>query len=97
MALVGVALAVRGRAGLGDYLRRRWKRGTLGGVLSVVAYGLVLWACQLGALAPVIALRETSVVMAALIGALLLGEPLGRVRVLAATAVAAGAILLQVA
>ncbi|MCZ6733349.1 MAG: hypothetical protein O7B27_12525 [Gammaproteobacteria bacterium] len=45
-------------------------------------------------MAPIAALRETSVIIAALIGALFLGEPFGRRRVLAATGVAIGVIML---
>ena len=61
----------------------------------MVAYGLVLWAQTRGALAAVAALRETSVVIAAAIGALLLGERFGRLRVLAAALVAVGISLLN--
>ncbi|MCH6582050.1 MAG: EamA family transporter [Proteobacteria bacterium] len=66
----------------------------LGGMLALSAYGLVIWALSLGAMAPIAALRETSVIIAALIGALFLGEPFGRRRVLAATGVAIGVIML---
>ena len=47
-------------------------------------------------MAHVVALRETSVIMAAAIGALVLGEPFGRRRIAAACVVAAGAALLQI-
>jgi uncharacterized membrane protein len=48
-----------------------------------------------GAMASVAALRETSVVFAALIGTLLLGEAFGARRIVAAAGVALGVILLQ--
>ncbi|MDG2308718.1 MAG: EamA family transporter [Candidatus Binatia bacterium] len=70
-------------------------RAVLGGVLAAVAYATVLWAYDNGPVAPVAALRETSVVMAALIGALRLGEPFGLRRVLAAAVVVAGVALLN--
>jgi drug/metabolite transporter (DMT)-like permease len=41
------------------------------------------------------ALRETSVILAALIGAIMLGEPFSRRRVIAAACVAFGVVLLQ--
>ena len=44
--------------------------------MSVLAYGLVLWAQTRGALAIVAGLRETSVVFGALIGATVFGERL---------------------
>jgi drug/metabolite transporter (DMT)-like permease len=42
------------------------------------------------------ALRETSVILAVLIGTRLMGESFGTRRILAATAVAAGVVMLQV-
>jgi drug/metabolite transporter (DMT)-like permease len=47
-------------------------------------------------MAHVSALRETSVIIAALIGTRLMHEPFGRRRVLAASLVALGIVLLQV-
>jgi len=61
--------------------------GLLGSVLSIVAYGLVIWAQPRSTLAAVAALRKTSVVVAAGTGAVSLGERFGRLRVLAATLV----------
>jgi drug/metabolite transporter (DMT)-like permease len=69
--------------------------GLLGGVLSLLAYALVIWALQQGAIAPVAALRETGVIFAALIGAYKLGEPFGARRVVASLLVAAGVALLN--
>jgi drug/metabolite transporter (DMT)-like permease len=64
--------------------------------LSVAAYGLVLWAQRRGALAVVAALRETNVLVAALVGTLVFGERFGRRRVLAAALLAAGIVALNV-
>jgi drug/metabolite transporter (DMT)-like permease len=66
------------------------------GALSVAAYGLVLWAQHRGALAVVAALRETSVLVAAVLGSVVFGERFGRRRVLAAAVLAAGIVLLNV-
>ena len=49
----------------------------------MLAYGLVLWAQTRGALAPIAALRETSVIFGAIIGTLVFREPFGRTRVAA--------------
>jgi drug/metabolite transporter (DMT)-like permease len=68
----------------------------IGGALSFPAYALVIWAMSLSPLIYVSALRETSVILAVLIGTRLLGEPFGARRIITATAVAAGVILLQV-
>lgn len=68
-----------------------------GGLLSVLAYGLVLYAKTIAPLAAVSAVRESSVIIAALIGVVLFGErPWGR-RVVAAVIVALGVILLATA
>jgi drug/metabolite transporter (DMT)-like permease len=61
------------------------------GLISLLAYGLILWAMQHAPLGPVSALRETSVVFAALIGWLLLGQPLGLRRGIACAVIAIGA------
>lgn len=87
------------------FLRRRalaatwkahWKTGALGGVFSFFAYALVIWAMSLTPMTYVSALRETSVILAALIGTRLLREPFGGHRIAAAACVAAGIVLLQV-
>jgi drug/metabolite transporter (DMT)-like permease len=69
----------------------------VGGVLSALGYGIVIWAMGRAPLAHVSALRETSVILAAIIGATVLGEPFGRRRILAAALVAGGNALLHAA
>jgi len=73
----------------------QWKRGVIGGANMIGAYGLVLWAVSIAAIAQVAALRETSVIIAALIGHFLFREPFGAKRILASVLVAAGILLLQ--
>jgi drug/metabolite transporter (DMT)-like permease len=70
--------------------------GLAAGVLSVLAYGLVLWAQTRGALAPIAALRETSVIFGAIIGTLVFREPFGRTRIAASVLVVTGIVLLNV-
>jgi drug/metabolite transporter (DMT)-like permease len=70
------------------------RRGTLAGVLSTAAYGIVLWAQTRAPLAEVAAIREVSVVFAALIGVAVLGEDFGRRRVAAAVVIATGIVLI---
>jgi len=71
--------------------------GFLGGLVSGAAYALVLYAKTLAPLGLVSALRETSVIFAALIGVLWFGEgPRGN-RLLAGAIVAGGVILITVA
>ncbi|GIF71306.1 EamA family transporter [Asanoa siamensis] len=73
---------------------RAWLIAVAVTVMSTLAYGLVLWAQTRGALAAVAALRESSVVVAAVIGMWAFKEPMGRVRVAASIAVALGVALL---
>ena len=63
-------------------------------MLSVIAYSVVLWAQTRAPLAEVAAIRETSVVFAALIGFLVLRESFGRRRVAAALVIATGIVLI---
>lgn len=92
-ALPLFALLRRGPA-LPRQLRVHLGVGLTGGVVSLLAYGLVLWAQTSGALAAVAALRETSIVFGALLGAAFLGERLGRGRAVAAAVVVTGIVLL---
>ena len=65
-----------------------------GGVMSLLAYGIVIWAVTLAPMGIVSALRETSVLFAAVIGSLFLGEKLTPRRIGAAALIASGAIVL---
>ena len=78
------------------YASRYWLRGLIGGALSAAAYGAVLWAMTRAPVAAVAALRETSVIFAALIGAWLLKEGHLARRVAGAATVAAGVVVLKI-
>jgi len=79
----------------------RWRdrtvlgRGLLAGALSVLAYGIVLWAQAQAPLAEVAAIRETSVIFAAVIGMIFLREHFGARRVAAAVVIATGILLIS--
>lgn len=72
------------RGGLAAQLRPHARLGLLGAALSLVAYGLVLWAQTRAALAPVAALRESSIVVGAAIGTVFFKERFGKPRIAAA-------------
>lgn len=97
--LQGSAFALGSAARGGrDLIRRVWDRRLTAlatGTMSAVGYVVVLWAMDHAPVALVAALRETSVVFAALLGWRLLGEPLGPRRVAAAAVVAGGAVLIR--
>jgi drug/metabolite transporter (DMT)-like permease len=84
------------------YLARRGKaafvmplpevtKAVSGGLISLAAYGVIIWAMRDSAMGAVSALRETSVVFAALLGAVFLNERLTAWRILACCIIAAGA------
>jgi drug/metabolite transporter (DMT)-like permease len=69
-------------------------KGAAGGIVSLLAYGSVVWAAAIAPMGAVSALRETSVVFAALIGWLVLGERFSLRRLVSCGVVAAGAVML---
>jgi drug/metabolite transporter (DMT)-like permease len=87
------AVAVRGREVIA-LARPVALLGLLGGAISTAAYGLVLWAQTRAALAPVAALRETSVIVGAVLGTLLFKERFGGPRIAASALLAAGIALM---
>lgn len=80
---------------LGDLVRAHGKLGLGAGLVTALAYGLVIWAFGQAPMAPVVTLRETSVLFAVAIGALALKEPFGGRRIAAAAVIVLGAGLLH--
>lgn len=66
----------------------------VGGLVSLLAYGIVIYAMSHAPMGAVSALRETSVVFAAVIGYLFLGESLTVRKIIACAVIAAGAIII---
>lgn len=93
ISIVAIALWRRGTALLRP--QHAWAYGAAGGLASIIAYWLVIWAMSITPLGPVAALRETSVVFGALISGFILKEGLGWRAVAAAATVATGVILLK--
>ncbi len=91
--------------GLFVFLRRPaemlslWRKDTArvvgGGIAKAVAYGTVIFVMYYSPMAVVATLRETSVIMAALIGVYFLREPAGQLRIVAALLVASGVIAMN--
>ncbi len=94
LPILAIALARHGN-GVWQHFRTRWVPCTVGGILTVAAYGIVLWAMTRAPIAAVAALRETSVIFAALIGSVLLREGLGVPRIIGAVLVAGGIAALR--
>jgi drug/metabolite transporter (DMT)-like permease len=94
LVIIAVGMLKRGGA-VPRYLRRHWGRALLGGACSVGSYGIALWAMTRAPVALVAVLRETSVIFAAVLAALVLKEKLTRRRLFATGAVLAGLICLK--
>ncbi len=71
--------------------------GLIGGAGTLTSYGVALWAMVLAPVAMVAALRETSILFATAISALLLSERVGRGRLIAVLLIALGAAALRLA
>ena len=87
-------LARRGQPALA-YLRASWRNGLIAGGCSLAAYGIVLWAMTRAPIAAVAALRETSVLFAALMGSFWLKEGFGWRRAAGAASVVVGIAALK--
>jgi drug/metabolite transporter (DMT)-like permease len=97
-ALPMVAWALfRDPGGIVRYTARHGRVGALGGVLGVSVYATTLWAMTLAPVAVVAALRETSILFAVAISALVLKERVGPRRAVLACAIAGGAMVLRLA
>lgn len=94
---LGVTNVARGRtAALRAALPGSWRRWATAGVFTVTAYTLVLVAVRLAPVGYVATLRESSVLIAALLGWLVLKEQLGDRRTVAAAVMTAGLVALVV-
>lgn len=95
--IAGFGLLYIRRKHLGAATFKHLTLGLAGGVLSALAYGMAIYAKTLTELGAVSALRESSVIIAALIGAIWFNERPWKLRVVAAAIVAAGVILIAFA
>jgi drug/metabolite transporter (DMT)-like permease len=91
---VAMILVIRRRAFFAA-VEENWRAGILGGVLSLVAYWIVIWAFTVAPIPIVAALRETSILFARLIGMLWLGEKVTRVRAASIVLVLCGLALMR--
>jgi drug/metabolite transporter (DMT)-like permease len=95
LAYSPIVLCLRGRA-VAAAFTQGWRRGFVGGLAAYLGYAIVIWAMTRAPIAAVAALRETSVVFAAIIGVVALGEPFHAQRAIAALVILAGVILLRI-
>ena len=89
-----IVLSRRGKAAW-PYARQRWPVATLGAFASLGSYGIALWAMTRAPVATVAALRETSVLFAALLGSWFLKEAFTLRRALGTGVIVAGVMALR--
>lgn len=80
---------------VGPYIRRRWKICLCGAAASIGSYGVALWAMTQAPVATVAALRETSVVFAALLGVWFLKEVFTLRRAIGTCVIVSGVMVLR--
>jgi len=90
-----MVLARRGSAQAWPYARARWPVAILGALASLGSYGIALWAMTQAPVAAVAALRETSVLFAALLGTWFLKEVFTLRRAMGTAVIVAGVVALR--
>lgn len=93
--MVWLSRSPQGRADIVRYARTRWPLAALGGAASIGSYAIALWAMTRAPVASVAALRETSVLFAAVLGVWLLKERFGRQRALGTLVLVVGVVALR--
>jgi drug/metabolite transporter (DMT)-like permease len=91
---VGLALPGRSRR-MAAVLRQSFGKALLGGTCTLGAYSLALWAMTQAPIAPVAALRETSIVFSTLMAVFFLKETVSPLRYVSIGLVALGAIAIK--
>jgi drug/metabolite transporter (DMT)-like permease len=94
LAYLPIILFLRGRVAVSAFVVD-WRRGLVGGLAAFFGYAIVIWAMTRAPIAAIAALRETSVVFAAIIGVVALREPFHAQRAVAVLVILAGIILLR--
>ncbi|MGB7287697.1 MAG: DMT family transporter [Salaquimonas sp.] len=91
---LGIGFLIYRREYLVELPRSAYIAGITGGLISGLAYALAIYAMSLTTLSAVSAIRESSVIIASLIGAIWFGERPWKPRLFAAGLVAIGVFLL---
>lgn len=87
--------AARRPAALATYTRQHWHLGLIGGIGSLISYGIALWAMTVAPIAIIAALRETAILFGILISGFVLKERVTVSRLAAACVILAGAVALR--
>lgn len=92
--LAALLLVMRGRRFVAE-ARTNWKFGLGAGALALASYAIALWAMTLAPIGLVAALRETSVLFAAILGTIFFGEAFSARRWIALVLIVAGIVALR--
>jgi drug/metabolite transporter (DMT)-like permease len=92
--LLALMFVLRG-APFCNAIRVGWPLALGGGTLALASYAIALWAMTLAPIGLVAALRETSVLFAAILGAVLFNEPFGPRRWFALVLIVGGILILR--
>jgi phosphonate utilization associated putative membrane protein len=87
--------SVSARRAILGYARQRWPLASLGGLASLGSYGIALWAMTRAPVAAVSALRETSVLFAAVLSMWVLKERPSAQRLAGAAVIVCGVVALR--
>ncbi len=80
-----------------DEIKSGWWMGLAGGALALASYSIAIWAMTKAPIGLVASLRETSVLFAAILGAVLFKEPFGPKRWAALALIVGGIVVLRLA
>ena len=94
VATVAFQFWMQGRAAV-RRLTSRWQLALASGVMGYGAYGIALWAMTVAPIGAVAAVRESSVLFATALGAVMLHEKFGATRWIAAALVVVGLALVK--
>ena len=90
-----IILLIRGRSILPQN-KKQISMGVLAGILSFVAYAIVVWAMTQGSIALVTGLRESSIVFAMLFGWLFFHDRMALTKILSGLVIVIGVILTRI-
>ncbi|MGI9410772.1 MAG: EamA family transporter [Hyphomicrobiaceae bacterium] len=95
LTMLAVGVACLGRAQLWQQFSASWRSLIPGGAMALASYGTAIWAMTVAPIALVAAVRETSVLFAAILGIVVLKEGIIPVRILAAVVVLTGLVMMR--
>lgn len=91
-----LVIILKGKKQCIDHALQYWRRGVIGGLLSITAYSIVLWAMTKAPIAQISALRETSVLFGSIVAIIFLSEPLKISRIISTIMIISGIVIIKI-